>query len=99
LSLASRRQDAGDLLGAERFHQMGVDRGHYWEMVELAGLRVMVDDREGAERLYKMAADHGEEIGVTLLASMWEHDGKLFQARQLRLYGLTDEGGIAESWD
>ncbi|MEU3620416.1 hypothetical protein ABZ725_50375 [Streptomyces sp. NPDC006872] len=82
VELARRRQQAGDLQGAERFLTNAAAAGHQWAVIQLARLRHTAGDREGAEQLLAEGAGRGEPTAFFEMARIRRATGDLPGAEQ-----------------
>lgn len=91
LSMASKRERAGDVDGAERFYHLAGDAGSSLALVMCARQRDLGGDTEVAEVLARRAADAGDCSALITMAIRREHAGMLDRAEHL--YGLAVNAG------
>ncbi|MEU5798339.1 sel1 repeat family protein [Streptomyces sp. NPDC047813] len=85
LSLADRREQAGDQDAAERIRRRLDGEGHADAAIALAMCAAREGNREEAARLLVRAADSGDETCTVTLARVWEH-------------GLEPDGSPSGPW-
>ncbi|MFJ3099102.1 helix-turn-helix domain-containing protein [Streptomyces hydrogenans] len=83
LELARRREETGDLEGAETAYREAADHGDAHALVKLARMRNKAGDLKGAEALYREAADHGESSALAEMARRRAETGNLKGAETL----------------
>ncbi|MFD1541892.1 hypothetical protein [Nonomuraea guangzhouensis] len=96
--LASMRERAGDLEGAERVYRAAADAGDTAALRELASIRERAGDPQEAEQLAHAAADTGDTTALQNLAEnrvRLDVDGRW---SDLLRFGLEADSQVAAPW-